>query len=276
VQPANVTEIDVRKGRGITARSGGQRFFIGNMQLAFAMGCRPENEVCGLAEEWQKAGRTVAYFGRAGALLGMMAFGDRIKPGAAEMIQHLRRRGVITKLVSGDAVPTTAVIAAQIGVDDFAGEVSPEGKASLVKELQQAGKRVAVIGDGVNDAPALATADLGIALGTGAEIAMSAAPVVLVNGSLEKVEETFRIAADTTRIIRQNLFWAFFYNTTGIALAISGVLNPIMAAAAMFLSSVSVIANSMRLSRSQATGDYRLQPVLSGQAGRLGFGNHRG
>ncbi len=269
VRAAEVAEIDVRKGEGVTARWAGQHVFIGNLRLATAMGCCPDAEVRALAEGWQKAGRTVAYFGHTGTLSGLIAFGDRIKPGAQEMVQHLKKRGVITKLVSGDAVPTTAAVAVQIGVDDFAGEVSPEGKALLVKELQRAGKRVAVIGDGVNDAPALATADLGLALGTGAEIAMSAAPVVLVSGSLEKVEETFRLAAKATRIVRQNLFWAFFYNTAGIALAISGLLNPIMAAGAMFLSSASMIANSMRLSRSPVKRENRSQAVLQG------LGNHR-
>jgi heavy metal translocating P-type ATPase len=273
IRPADVSEIDVRKGEGITALHKGQRIFIGNVQLASAMGWHLTVEVCSIAEQWQKAGRTVAYFGCDDAVLGLIAFGDRIKPGAVEMIQNFRRRGIITKLVSGDAIPTTASVAAQIGVDDYFGEVSPQGKSALVKELQSKGLRVAVIGDGVNDAPALATAELGIALGTGAEIAMSAAPVVLVSGSLDKVEETFRLGAKATRIIRQNLFWAFFYNTAGIALAISGLLNPIMAAGAMFLSSTSVIANSMRLSRSSLRKAKEPEAILTDQ-NQLGFRSH--
>jgi P-type E1-E2 ATPase len=156
------------------------------------------------------------------------------------------------KLVSGDAWATTAVVARQIGVDDFTGEATPEGKARLIEDLQKAGKRVAILGDGVNDAPALAQADLGIALGTGADIAMGAAPVVLVSGSLGKVEEAFRLAEKTTSVVRQNLFWAFFYNVAGISLALSGVLSPIFAAGAMLLSSISVVANSMRLARAQS------------------------
>jgi len=191
----------------------------------------------------------VAFFAWDGEVRGLLAFGDQIKPGAAEMVERLRQRGIAVKLVSGDAWPTTAVVARQIGIDDFTAEATPEGKAHMIKNMQSAGKRVAIIGDGVNDAPALAQADLGIALGTGADIAIGVAPVVLVSGSLAKVEEAFRLGARTTRIVRQNLFWAFFYNLVGISLAIGGVLSPILAAAAMLLSSTSVVANSMRLTR---------------------------
>jgi heavy metal translocating P-type ATPase len=276
VRPVPVESVSVRKGEGITAVCGGHCFFIGNRKLANALSARIEERTCTVAEEWQHAGKTVAYFGRNNELHGLIGFGDRIKPGAAELIECLRRRGIATRLVSGDAAPTTAAVAGRIGVDDFVAEMSPEGKASLVRELQESGKRVAVIGDGVNDAPALAGADLGIALGTGADVAMSAAPVVLVGGSLEKVEEIFQLGARATRVIRQNLFWAFVYNTAGIALAISGLLNPIMAAGAMLLSSTSVVANSMRLSRSRPSNPIRPRPVLPRQEDRLRLENHRG
>jgi len=276
VRPADVEDVVVRKGEGITALIADEDFFIGNLRLASAMGCTVDAEIGALAGDWQCAGKTVAYFGCDRQLLGVIAFGDRIKPGATQMIEDLRRRGIAVKLVSGDAAQTTAAVAAQIGIADFIGEVSPEGKAVLVRELQHAGKRVAVIGDGVNDAPALASAEVGIALGTGAEIAMGAAPVVLVTGSLEKIEETFQLAARATRVIRQNLFWAFFYNTAGIALAMSGLLNPIMAAGAMLLSSTSVVANSMRLNRLRRSRRPHLQSVLPGHGSELGYGNHRG
>jgi len=271
-----VENVTVRKGEGITALSRGHRFFIGNLKLAIALGARIEKEARALAAEWQQAGKTVAYFGRDDEVHGLIAFGDRIKPGAEELIQRLRRRGIATRLVSGDATATTAAVAARIGVDDFVAEASPDDKATLVQELQRSGKRVAVIVDVVNDAPALASADLGIALGTGADVAMGAAPVVLVSGSLEKVEEIFQLAARATKVIRQNLFWAFFYNTAGIALAISGLLNPIMAAGAMLLSSVSVVANSMRLSRLQRSKRIRPQRLLSRREDRWSLGEHRG
>jgi P-type E1-E2 ATPase len=201
--------------------------------------------------QWQHAGRTVAFFAWDGVVRGVLAFSDEIKPGAAEMVESLRVLGMAVKMVSGDARATTWSVARRIGFGDSIAEATPAAKARIVADLQKAGKRVALIGDGVNDASALAQADLGIALGTGADIAMGAAPVVLVSGVLSKVEEVFNLGARTTRVVRQNLFWAFFYNIAGISLALSGVLTPIFAAAAMLLSSTSVVANSMRLTRQE-------------------------
>lgn len=249
VQPLDASAIEIHKGQGIAGMVAERRIFIGNRQLMSTLGCLPDAAADLRAQQWQEAGRTVAYFGWDGAVRGLLGFGDQVKPGAAEMIQHLRERGIAVKLVSGDAWPTTAVVARQIGVSDFTAEAAPAAKALIVEELQKAGRRVALIGDGVNDAPALAQADLGIALGTGADIAMGAAPMVLVSSSLAKVEYAFSLAAATTRVVRQNLFWAFLYNIVGITLALAGALTPIFAAAAMLLSSTSVVANSMRLSR---------------------------
>jgi len=276
LDPADVDDVCVRKGEGITATHAGHRYFIGNLKLATALCSLPDDRAHVQAEEWQHAGKTVAYFGRDGAVRGLLAFGDRIKPGAVELVETLRRRGIVTRLVSGDARSTTRAVAARIRVDDFVAEVSPDGKASLIEELQRSGKRVAMIGDGVNDAPALATAEVGIALGTGADVAMSAAPVVLLSGSLEKVEELIQVAGRATRVIHQNLFWAFLYNTAGIALAISGRLNPIMAAGAMLLSSTSVVANSMRLSRPRRGAGPRPQSILPHHEDRMGLGNQPG
>jgi len=250
VVPRDVSFVEGRKGYGIVASHDGRRIFIGNEALAASMGAEPDGRLVASAHQSQSAGHTVAWFGYERELVGLLAFGDRIKEGALEAIERLRRRGLSIKLVSGDSRATTATIAAELGITDFIGEATPDQKVSLVAELQSSGRRVAVIGDGVNDAPALAHADLGIALGTGADIAISAAPVVLVRGTLDTIDEIFRLSSRATRIVRQNLFWAFFYNIAGLALGIAGVLTPIVAAAAMFLSSASVIANSMRLSQS--------------------------
>jgi P-type E1-E2 ATPase len=249
IEPLIAQTVEIHKGQGISGLVNNRRVFIGNRQLMTTAACDMDGVSEQRAQRWQQLGRTVAFFAWDGAVRGTLAFGDQIKPGAAEMVDRLRARGITVKLVSGDAWPTTAVVAAQIGVEDFTAEASPATKVEIIQELQKAGKRVALIGDGVNDAPALAQANLGIALGTGADIAMSAAPVVLMSGSLSKVEDAFRLAALTGSVVKQNLFWAFFYNIVGITLAVTGVLTPIFAAAAMLLSSTSVVANSMRLSR---------------------------
>ena len=252
IEPHQVSDVDVRKGQGICAICNERRIFIGNRALASALGAEPGNRLVEFAHKWQSAGHTVAYFGFEDALAGVLAFGDHIKDDASRAIATLRHRALSVKLVSGDSKATTAAIAAELGITDFIGEATPEQKVSVVAELQRSGHRVAVIGDGVNDAPALAQADLGIALGTGADIAVNAAPIVLVRGSLDAIDETFRLSSRATRVVRQNLFWAFFYNIAGLTLGIAGVLTPIIAAGAMLLSSASVIANSMRLSRSEA------------------------
>jgi len=251
VQPQVARAIEIHKGEGISGFVQGRRVFIGNRQLMLSAACSMDAGADRRAHNWELAGRTAAFFAWDGAVRGVLGFGDETKPGAVEMVQRLRNRGIAVKLVSGDAWPTTAGVAQQIGIDDFTAEAAPAAKARIVQDLQRAGKRVALIGDGVNDAPALAQADLGIALGTGADIAMGAAPVVLVSGSLSRIEDAFCLAAKTTRVVRQNLFWAFFYNIVGITLALTGVLNPIFAAAAMLLSSTSVVANSMRLARQE-------------------------
>ena len=249
VRPAIVSSVEIRKGQGIVAEHNGQTIFIGNRALAEDQNCAISADAEAAIDRWQTQGRTVALFGIRGTLRAALAFGDQLKPDAIAMVQSMVRRGIQVKLVSGDAWPTTEWTARQIEIADFTAEATPDGKAKIIQQLQSAGHRVAIIGDGVNDAPALAQADLGLALGTGADIAISAAPVVLVSGALAKVDEAFRLAASTRHIVRQNLFWAFFYNIAGISLAISGVLTPIFAAAAMLLSSISVVANSMRLSR---------------------------
>ncbi|MBS1802407.1 MAG: heavy metal translocating P-type ATPase [Acidobacteria bacterium] len=252
VVPREASLPEIRKGHGISATCDGRQVFIGNDALLQTLGELPGPKLISIAHRWQQSGRTVAYFGFDREAFGLLAFGDGIKKDAAEAINRLHQRGLSVKLVSGDSTATTAAIATELRIVNFVGEATPDRKVSMVADLQRSGKRVAVIGDGVNDAPALAQADVGIALGTGADIAISAAPVVLVRGSLQSIERAFRLSSRATRVVRQNLFWAFAYNIGGLSLGIAGVLSPIVAAAAMFLSSASVIANSMRLSRSDS------------------------
>lgn len=240
-------DITVAKGAGISGRVGQLDVFAGNRGMVAATGAVIDRQTEDRAAAWELQGRTVAFFGWNGAVTGALALGDRLRPEAARTIADLKARGIRTALVSGDSVATTAWVAGELGVDDYRAEVLPAGKIEVIREYQRRGSVVAMIGDGVNDAPALAAADLGIALGSGTDVAIEAAPVVLMSAGLERVSTVFAAAHDTLRVVRQNLFWAFFYNIVGVTLAILGVLNPILAAGAMVLSSLSVIGNSMRL-----------------------------
>jgi cation transport ATPase len=248
VEFCQAREVEVHKGQGITGLVAGHRVFIGNRRLAECESTIITSAFELRASEWERAGRTVAFFGWGGRLRGLMAFGDRIEPEAADAIAALKQRGVKTMIVSGDASDTTAWVSSAVGADDFIAEALPDDKTRIIEEMQSKGLTVAMIGDGINDAPALAQADLGIAVGSGADVAMKAAAIVLMTNSPAKLLDVFDIAKKTWRVVRQNLFWAFFYNTIGIGLAVTGVLNPIMAAGAMLLSSLSVIGNSLRLS----------------------------
>src|SRR5581483_11270873 len=168
VAPADATHVEIRKGEGVTAICSDHRVFVGNLSLASDQGALPNSKLSAIALAWQKKRHTVVYYGWDCKTIGILAFGDHIKENAGRTVDQLRRRGLAVRLVSGDSAATTSAVAAEIGIDNFKGEATPQDKVSLVQELQRSGRRVAVIGDGVNDAPALAQADLGIALGTGA------------------------------------------------------------------------------------------------------------
>jgi len=247
IELVEARQVEILKGLGISGRVDGQHWFAGNQRLAAQQCPSLPRGLAEIAREWEQNGKTVVFFGRDNEVLGLLSFGDRIKPDAAEMITRLKERNIRTILISGDSVATTQAVADAIGVDEFRAETLPVDKTNAIHAFQQAGLKVAMIGDGINDAPALAQADLGIALGSGTDIAMNAADIVLMGDSLGRVLTIFELSGQTFRVVRQNLFWAFFYNTLGMSLAVTGILNPIMAAGAMLLSSLSVIANSMRL-----------------------------
>ncbi len=243
------TSIEIHKGHGITGMVERRNAFVGNRRLLRRIGVTLDDNLDHRARTWEAEGKTVSFLGWDAEVHAVVAFGDRIKPESVSLIRRLREAGIEVRLVSGDSAATTEWTASQLGIHSFRSDAVPEEKAEVVRDLQQSGAVVAVAGDGINDAPALAQADLGIAMASGTDIAMKAAAVVLMNGDLSRILDVFALSQKTIRVIRQNLFWAFFYNTIGITLAVAGVLNPIMAAFAMLLSSLSVVGNSMRLTR---------------------------
>ncbi len=243
------TNVEIRKGRGILGNSAGMEIFCGNRALLAELGVAPDPQLDARARAAEARGSTVAFYGWDRRLAGILVFGDRIRHDASALVADLRQRGIAVIVVSGDAAGTVRHVSETIGADEWFAEVLPEAKQSVVEKLQARGKRVVMLGDGVNDGPALAQADLGIAMGSGAGLAMKASSVVLMTGQLDRVTEVFDLARRTLRIIRQNLFWAFFYNIAGVSLAVMGRLNPIVAAGAMVSSSLIVAWNSSRLRR---------------------------
>jgi Cu+-exporting ATPase len=226
-----------------------------------------EKEAAGLLE----GGKTVMFLGRDSQVAGIIALADTLKPGAREVLQALHKMGIQTAMLTGDNQRTAEAIAREAGIDRVLAEVLPEHKAGEVKKLQEEGKVVAMVGDGINDAPALAQADIGIAIGTGTDVAVETGDITLISGDLGGVATAISLSKRTMRTIRQNLFWAFAYNTALIPIAAGvlylvfgktgvpsglhfilgeyGFLNPILAAAAMAASSITVISNSLRLRR---------------------------
>lgn len=239
-------------GRGIQGEVGGRPLVLGSSSWMEALGIAtaPMRE---RADGLQAEGRTVSWLAATGAqpmLLGLLAFGDAVKPEAAAAIAALTEAGIRSVLISGDNAGSAQAVARRLGITEVHAQVLPGEKAALVERLKAGlhpGRRVAMVGDGVNDAPALAAADVGIAMGSGTDVAMATAGVTLVRGDVGRVAQAIEISRRTHRTIRQNLFWAFAYNVVGIPLAAMGLLSPVVAGAAMALSSVSVVGNALRL-----------------------------
>jgi Cu+-exporting ATPase len=204
-------------------------------------------ELAAEAERLNAEGKTAIYAAIGGKLAGVFGVADTLKEGARETIAALHKMGLKVGMITGDSRLVAEAVGRQLGLDTVLAEVLPDQKAAEVKRLQVAGEQVAMVGDGINDAPALAQADLGIAIGTGTDVAMATAPVVLMTGDLRGVPRALALSRRTLRTIKQNLFWAFIYNILLIPAAAIGLLNPMLAAAAMALSDVFVIGNSLRL-----------------------------
>jgi len=198
---------------------------------------------------WEQAGNTAVLAGWGGQVRGAIAVADTVKPSAARAVAELRRLGLRTALLTGDSEATGQAVGAQTGVDEVIAGAMPGDKVAVIRRLQAPGRSVAMVGDGVNDGPSLAAADLGLAMGSGTDVAITAADLILLRDDLGIVPDAIKLARGTFRTIRQNLIWAFGYNVAAVPLAAAGFLNPLIAGAAMALSSAFVVGNSVRLRR---------------------------
>lgn len=241
-------------GKGVKAAYNGLTYFAGNKGLLAAHGVSIAAELQQQADEWAKQSKTVIWFANSTQALAVLAVSDKIKETSVPAIKQMQEMGIVLYMLTGDNEATAKAIAQQTGIRHYQAEVLPQNKADFVKELQRQGRTVAMVGDGINDSTALATADVSIAMGKGSDIAMDVAKMTIISSDLAKIPQAIRLSKHTVATIKQNLFWAFIYNLIGIPIAagilypINGfLLNPMIAGAAMALSSVSVVSNSLRL-----------------------------
>jgi Cu+-exporting ATPase len=255
LRPEKTRDFEAVTGQGVKGRVGDRNVLFGNARLMAAASI-DVSPLEGKADELRQGGETVMFLGAGGKLAGILAVADPIKESAAEAIAALHALGLRIVMATGDNATTAKAVAAKLGIDEVHAGLKPEEKLTLIENLQHGGAVVAMAGDGINDAPALAKADVGIAMGTGADVAMESAGLTLLKGDLRGVVRGVNLARATMRNIKQNLFFAFFYNAIGVPVAagvlypVAGILlSPIVAAAAMSLSSVSVVGNALRLRR---------------------------
>jgi Cu+-exporting ATPase len=257
IDSPEAADFEAVSGHGVRVKVEGASLLLGNARLMADKGLEL-GPLAARAEALRGEGKTVMFLARDGRVIGMLAVADTLKPGSRGAVQRLREMGLEIIMITGDNEQTARAIAGQLGIERVLAEVRPAEKANEVRKLQRQGMIVAMVGDGINDAPALAQADLGIAIGTGTDVAIESSDITLVSGNLSGVAAAIELSQRTLKTIRQNLFWAFIYNVLGIPLAAGALypflgilLNPIYAAAAMSFSSVSVVTNSLRLRRWQ-------------------------
>ncbi|MCX2474973.1 heavy metal translocating P-type ATPase [Pedobacter sp. MC2016-05] len=254
VATAPLANFDSITGKGAKAEHDNETYFVGNKKLLAENNIAIAEQLKTQADDWGKQSKTVIWFANSKQALSVIAISDKIKETSVQAIKEMQEMGIELYMLTGDNEATAKAIAEQTGILHYKAEVLPQHKADFVKELQQQGKIVAMVGDGINDSTALATADVSIAMGKGSDIAMDVAKMTIISSDLAKIAQAIRLSKQTVATIKQNLFWAFIYNLIGIPLAagllfpINGfLLNPMIAGAAMALSSVSVVSNSLRL-----------------------------
>ena len=241
-------------GKGATAIHNHETYVVGNLRLLHEMNIAIANELSRNATRWSSEAKTIIWFANSKQALAVVAIADKIKASSPEAVRQLQKMGIDVIMATGDNETTAMEIGRQAGITHVKAEVLPHQKADFIKSLQQQGKIVAMVGDGINDSTALATADVSIAMGKGSDIAMDVAKMTLISSDLKKIPQAIKLSKQTVATIKQNLFWAFIYNLIGIPIAagilypVNGfLLNPMIAGAAMALSSVSVVSNSLRL-----------------------------
>ena len=252
-----VSDFTSKVGKGVLAKVGSRQVAVGTMELLRELRLEDEAALTALqanAELMRQLGQTVMFVAADGKPMGLLGVADPIKESTAEALRFLRQGGIKLVMVTGDHAVTAQAVAKELGLDEVMAGVAPDQKSRIVRDLQQQGRVVAMAGDGVNDAPALAQADVGIAMGTGTDVAMENAGVTLIKGDLRGIARARRLSKATMRNIRQNLFFAFVYNMAGVPIAagvlypVFGILlSPMLASAAMTFSSLSVISNALRL-----------------------------
>jgi heavy metal translocating P-type ATPase len=251
VKMEEATDFKELEGMGVKGSVQGAEVFIGNRRLTNNFGLGLSSSLEKRAFSAESRGMTVVFFGWEGQVRGLLVFGDSLKRGVPELVRKLQARKIITWLVSGDAPETTRTVAEDSGMDEFRGQALPQDKVELIKSLQQKGRRVGMVGDGINDAAALAQSDVGVALGTGTNIILEASDFTLLAGEPTRILQILDLSALAAKTVRQNLFLALFYNGLAIPLAVAGFLNPLIAVFAMFASSLTVIGNTLKISRNK-------------------------